>query len=345
MQIDFHHGTTYVLSRWAGFSPDEAATIAYASQYVDDAVCNGQIKFSNGASYFRRASAHKMIDPQNSDDDANRQSWAIFHFLPGNQGNDKVVTQELSFDEKLICITDSPIAREMVEECIREKKRPYALQRLGITLHVYADTWAHTGFAGVKSVVNRAKLELDSIGDEVKSLLLNVVELGHGTVLTYPDQPALSSWSYENWRGETITQNNTEKFIEASKALFVVLQRYRGIETPVSLSESQQKQLQSYFAGWTSEDGEERHAKWLKGIKNGDFSLPRGEKVSYDADGDHSWKAQALQSKRGWASSDTSYLYTDAFLTSQWKYFHDALDAHAAFVMHELLPQYGICIG
>ena len=54
------HGTTYVLSRWAGFSPEEARVIAYASQYVDDAVYSGRILFNNGAKYFRRASAHEL---------------------------------------------------------------------------------------------------------------------------------------------------------------------------------------------------------------------------------------------------------------------------------------------
>jgi hypothetical protein len=35
MQKDFHYYCTAVLARAAGFSPRDALTIAYASQYVD----------------------------------------------------------------------------------------------------------------------------------------------------------------------------------------------------------------------------------------------------------------------------------------------------------------------
>ena len=51
MQVDFHHATTYVLARIAGFEQPEAETIAYASQYVDDATSEGAVCFDNGAVY------------------------------------------------------------------------------------------------------------------------------------------------------------------------------------------------------------------------------------------------------------------------------------------------------
>lgn len=41
MQIDFHHATTYVLARLAGFEHPEANIIAYSAQYVDDATNSG----------------------------------------------------------------------------------------------------------------------------------------------------------------------------------------------------------------------------------------------------------------------------------------------------------------
>ena len=52
MQIDFHHGVTYLLSRIAGFTAEEANIIAYSSAYVDDATNSGLIKFDNGAMYY-----------------------------------------------------------------------------------------------------------------------------------------------------------------------------------------------------------------------------------------------------------------------------------------------------
>ena len=38
MQIDMHFYGTYALARAAGIKPDSAHTIAYASQFVDDAL-------------------------------------------------------------------------------------------------------------------------------------------------------------------------------------------------------------------------------------------------------------------------------------------------------------------
>lgn len=344
MQIDFHHGTTYVLSRWAGFSPDEAAVIAYASQYVDDAVQSGRILFDNGAKYFRRASAHEMADGRNIDNERNLQSWAAFHFLPGNPAP----SERNLYDEKLICVADSPIAQAMVAECINERHRPYGLHRLGITAHVYADTWAHAGFAGLRSDVNKAQLLGESFGEEIQSRLLEAVELGHGTVLTHPDQPALAEWSYQDWQGRTVMRCNPEIFMAASEALFAVLQRYRTGNSSASvqlLNEAQKAQLNYYFTSHTAPDGAVRHAKWLEGLANDDFLLGATEMVSYDASGDSSWKAQALQRMEGWDNLDTEYPFSDSFLTSDWKYFHDALEAHVVYVMHELLPQHGICIG
>ena len=58
MQIDYHHTTTYVLSRLAGFTQTEARTVAHAAQYVDDATNGGRITFTNGGAYSRISSAH-----------------------------------------------------------------------------------------------------------------------------------------------------------------------------------------------------------------------------------------------------------------------------------------------
>ena len=68
MQIDFHHATTYVIARDAGFNHHDADIIAYASQYVDDATCSGAVYFDNGAAYNRINSAHKMIDIRNAEE-------------------------------------------------------------------------------------------------------------------------------------------------------------------------------------------------------------------------------------------------------------------------------------
>lgn len=347
MQIDFHHGTTYVLARWAGFSQQEAEILAYASQYVDDAVQSGMIHFSNGAKFSRRSSAHKVFDIYNFDDDANRQAWVLFHFLPGNQGMPVEEGKDLSFIKKIVCCPDSYVAREMLAECIREKRRPYSLFRLGITLHVYADTWAHQGFAGIKDSINIAQLQADTEKDELESRSARVWPLGHGMALSYPDQP-WRSWQYEDVAGNTIEYNNAERFLAAADGMLKFMQCYllgdaENAQNAPGLTSTQRDILEGNFLGWTSIEATERHNAWLQGIAAGEFIFP-GESIQYAATGPSSWKGQALQAVDDSNNQDIQYIYSDGFLTSHWKMFHDALQAHSLYVLHELLPQYGICV-
>src|ERR1700735_4575627 len=104
MQIDFHHGVTYVTARLAGFTPAEATTIATAAQYVDDAVNSGTVSFDNGAMYARISSAHKMLDYRNFEALADHLVWLPFHFLPGNGGLPAGQHPEGPFVKKLVCL-------------------------------------------------------------------------------------------------------------------------------------------------------------------------------------------------------------------------------------------------
>ena len=151
---------------------------------------------------------------------ANHRVWLPFHFLPGN-GSDPAPTQPpiyRSADEfisRCICRPNSPPARDLMRAVIERQDRPYALHRLGVAAHVFADTWAHQGFVGYQHPVNLAsdiEAENDShhkkdfseklkgffeMGwEQLKSIFVGAaLPLGHGTVLSYPDRPYLR-WSY-----------------------------------------------------------------------------------------------------------------------------------------------------
>ncbi|MGF1859768.1 hypothetical protein [Photobacterium profundum] len=44
-------------------------------------------------------------------------------------------------------------------------------------------------------------------------------------------------------------------------------------------------------------------------------------------------------------SSDLiTYRYDESFLTSDWKYFHDALKSYRLDIIRDVLPKYGICV-
>lgn len=353
MQIDFHHAVTYLVARIAGFSHDEADIVAYSAQYVDDATCNGTIKFKNGAQYHRISSAHRMLDLKNFDAGDNREVWLPFHFLPGNGGMGENSTPGGKFINRLICLPDSSVANDMVQSAISVRGKPWGLHRLGISMHVYADTWAHQNFAGVLHNVNDVEDATEKgetgVFDELKSFLCDFLDetippLGHGRATILPDMPFLH-WRYRNGRGEQVKRNNPEDFCTAADRMCMAMRRYLSgsPDAPVQgIDPGNMAAIMKCFSDFRDQEGQHRHGRWLDAIRNGTFSIgksPLHADVSYNGQGKNSWKAQALGTDR----ELEEYEFNDAFLSSNWKMFHDALQAHRYTVLHEILPRYGIC--
>ncbi len=352
MQIDFHHGVTYVCARLAGFEHLEANIVAHCAQYVDDSTQSGLIRFDNGALFDRMSSAHKMLDYRNFKELDNYKVWIPFHFLPGNGGLPAGQDPPGTFIEKLICRPNSPVAQDMVRECIEQRHRRYGLHRFGISLHVFADTWAHQGFAGVSHAINGARDLVDGDNNPDQSLrnrltgffIGGALPLGHGTVLSNPDCPYLR-WGYTNGRGEKIMRDNPTDYLAAADALCKAMQRYRwgDPQAPApGLPEADRGKIAALLQSIRG-DGPSRHRQWLTHIAKGHFSFGPVQ-VRYIATGDGSWKQQALGDEVGSDRRDMRLAYSPEFLTSNWKLFHDALKAHHFYIIHELLPQYGICV-
>jgi hypothetical protein len=356
MQIDFHHGVTYVVSRLAGFDHDAASQIAYCAQYVDDATNSGVIQFDNGALFSRLSSAHKMLDYRNFQELAIHRVWIPFHFLPGNNGlpADHQPSREGPDDliDKLICRPNSHVAQDMIRDCIDRRNTPYGLHRLGITMHVYVDTWAHQGFAGINHPVNAAYNLVDGNGNPDRKLrdrltgyfIGEALPLGHGAVLSHPDKPFLR-WGYTNGRGELVKRDNPADFLQAADCMCRALQRYRAGDADADvegLPNADRALMAQMLQTITDDKGEARHQKWRHAIAAGQFSCGPAQ-ISYLAKGKGSWKHEALQTEQPIDKGDEVFPYHPEFLTSNWKRFHDALQAHHFYVLHELLPKYGIC--
>jgi hypothetical protein len=270
MQIDFHHAVTYVTARFAGFPHNEADVIAYAAQYVDDAVVAGPVCFNNGAMYMRISSAHKAIDLKNLSDTENHLVWLPFHFLPGNAGLGADSKVEGSFINKIVCLPDSPIAKDLVRAAIADHKKPCHLQRLGIAMHVYADTWAHQNFAGVLHTINDVD-KIEFLGKEkgAPDWLMGFLHLedaipplGHARANVFPDYPFLS-WKYINGQGKEIERNNTEIFCDAATALCKAMQEYRRQDDPMvqvnGIGEKDMALIRRLFETNTDKEPDKRH--------------------------------------------------------------------------------------
>lgn len=366
MQIDFHHAVTYVVARLAGFDQEDSNIVAYSSQYVDDAVNAGVVTFRNQAMYSRVNSAHKMLDYRNFEELGNHQVWIPFHFLPGNElKSNKNETAE--FIDKIICRPNSPAAKDMLKACIADyaNKKAYSLHRLGISMHVYADTWSHQNFAGTNHKINRVT---DLTSDEVEAqggwlervkdyfgelaedvasgFVSDALPLGHGGALSNPDKPYLETWSYKNGNDVLITRNNFTEFQEAAQCMFRAMKSYQAKDISLSsteeISKADMAQIKKNFKAFNNEDGDTRHEQWLQSIAAGKFSFG-AEEVGYIAKGRGSWKHKALDTTKAIEHGKERYQYKSEFLDSDWKLFHDALQAHRYDVLHDILPKYGIC--
>lgn len=331
MQIDFHHGVTYVLARLAGFDSESASTIATSAQYVDDALYDGKITFPDGPDYYCIRSAHndkniKMDIITATNPKYNEEIWAAFHFLPGNAG----LTAEangVELSSKLICKPNSPIAQDMVQECINHRNDINALHRLGITMHVYADTWAHQEFAGI---VTNDLNDVNNINASIFNLLLRIGDdalppLGHLRAYHYPDHP-FAEWSYNKNDNTLIERKNLDIFLDAATNMFKAMQKFINPEGIIKEFEIQDlKQIELMLREATSEDENERHTAWLNNVASGAFSFGPDPYPTYEK-------------KYDFKSFD-SY---DSFVNSDWKNFHDALNEHRSFVLDILIPKYNI---
>ena len=56
-----------------------------------------------------------------------------------------------------------------------------------------------------------------------------------------------------------------------------------------------------------------------------------------------SWKEAALGTVKKEDTGFERYGYSPEFLDSNWKRFHDALQAHRSNVVNDILPRYEIC--
>ncbi len=162
MQIDMHYHGTYTLARAAGIGQEAAQEIATAAQFVDDNVAQAHVDFQDGARIDTEATVHHLLDRDNLDEHDQRRVWVPFHFLPGNIGD--------SYTERLKCRIDSEIAREMRDHHLALSDRDFALQLLGITAHVYADTFSHYGFSGVSSRGNKVNNDSFRYHENVEGL-------------------------------------------------------------------------------------------------------------------------------------------------------------------------------
>lgn len=290
MNIDFHYYATFAAARIAGYDAEQARTIAHAAQYVDESDDSLLFHDSDDApapvpyitDFEPVATMQSMTDQayidlmpghwNESTLTATFRTWVPFHFLPGNygatpekktyggprrhEGNALTgqfweYTAEEQEQFKLLCLPNSELAAEMVNDIVRNHKgKPHELHLLGLRMHVLADTWAHMHHAGIMAwFINNAADEVvevmpdgsrralswdvvsnlsKGLKDDPSSTHLappemlyynSVVYLGHGRMGHLPDFPYMSYEYQPQWAERPIVKSAYENFVKAFKQL------------------------------------------------------------------------------------------------------------------------------
>ena len=349
MQKDFHFYSIYVLCRCNGMSPENSKRVAYASQHTDDAKYDHALNFENGGRFQQFLSAHKFIHPDVFSLDTQYQIYVPFHFIPGKQGD--------RFQERMVCAQNSEIAQRMVREVTNLKDKPYQVYRLGIALHVYADTWAHQDFSGLQTELNDVE-DIDVINEEkvgiariFRDFFRGITEslipqIGHAETATLPDEP-YREWSfYHVYQKRSIHRKNWLICQDASRAIYKEIKGFLNknpeyrTEKPIPWGN-----IKSTVTNLFRQKGdlEERCGNWAERINDSGFGFacqPIEKDLSYN---DREWFRAAVEVKK--TDVREKYYRKDNFHLSDWKYFHDAAASHRFFVLKEALSPQGIVCG
>ncbi|WP_029543550.1 DUF6765 family protein [Selenomonas sp. AB3002] len=156
MDLDYHYGTMYVLSRWGKFGSANAQIIATSCQLVDDNFDENPLSDASEDEELARGitvrySSQNVVG--NVTGKGNKEIWMPFHFLPGLEGE--------TDEEKLTCRKNSVLAQKLADRILETTldNSDFGF-RIGIGLHAYADTWAYQGFSGLKDSINTGQRQL-----------------------------------------------------------------------------------------------------------------------------------------------------------------------------------------
>ncbi len=241
MQIDFHYCTTRVIAEKAGFTAEDAQIIAYAAQYIDDAVDHEKMNVDGHLEFLSRRFTEKTFDPictahkglqfvTDFQENVQNKIYIPFHFLPELEtSTDLKVVQNCSLSRKLVTKAIAELSKSTGEQRIMN------LVRLGISLHTYADSWAHQNFSGRHNSIDNDIRDISTfVNGEWKKIPFlvqveynSLLDIGHAEASSFPDQSHLK-WRYvKESDGKTYERDNTLLFIDAAEHIFNILKGMR----------------------------------------------------------------------------------------------------------------------
>ena len=258
MQEDFHYYATYCAAFIAGYSHEESLDIAYSAQFVDHCSRTLLAKIKGPSHAATTQLQLELMDART--DPVGLQDitriWSAFHFLPRDLYAEKEKCSKHYLNKyRLICGPNGDLVVRTVDLA---KGKP--VQSVGIAMHVLADTWAHTNFAGTPSLVinntNYVFYELFPDGDGFRekqitfvhktsvpddlenSIYTNslyqsnentIMNLGHGRAGHLPDYSFVRYRYLPAWGGyEEIVKDNPSDYVKAFTQMIYAMKYIRG---------------------------------------------------------------------------------------------------------------------
>ena len=298
MNIDFHYFVIKTLAYTAGFSEDDAQTVAYYSQQVDDFTKSSpmRVRQEPPAYFIERGYARKLenglwemqphptgIDVLQSLEKHYRHSaLAPFHFIPAKPLTE--LEAESGFtradyrcvradDENALLI--NLIIDEAVE-AVRRHKCEQSLMQLGMALHTYADTYAHCGYSGlegweniafVKGAYNQMTGEEEVPSGERLAYWM-LPHIGHGNsghvpdVCTYQIDVAMRKDEQDDALTLHIVRDNLQEFLSCAKAIWEILRwaARTGVHQKIEWDELKEQLVKGMQVLTSDENKEEKLA-------------------------------------------------------------------------------------
>jgi len=198
MDTEFHYWLTGLIAYRAGFTRDEALTIAHSSQYVDEN--DVTLEIGGADSTYRNFVSQTMniLKPR----DELRRIYPIFHFIPGEP--DAVTARRRDGKMHLLNTTPNNEKANILLDAAFKSSEETRLYRIGIATHAYVDTWAHQNFVGWFDGFN-------AIGIDLKP------NIGHADA---EHQPDIISYRWMDHRLVDGEVNNKHRCLSAARSLF-----------------------------------------------------------------------------------------------------------------------------
>lgn len=259
MQEDFHYYATYCAAYLAGYTHEESMDICYSAQFVD--LCTKTLLSKLGAPQDAATTQLQLELADARTDILGLQDitriWASFHFLPYDLYAQLPRHGRGYMNRyRLICKPNGPLLERTVNIA-----HGTSLQHVGIAMHVLADTWAHTYFAGTPSlVINNTTDDFSEIltaedgssctkrikfrhnpgaADDLEQNLYtntvyqssekSIMNLGHGRAGHLPDYSFIRYEYLPAWNNyESIVKDNPSDYMKAFAQMIYAMKFLRG---------------------------------------------------------------------------------------------------------------------